>query len=192
MMGVAAALAGCGGGGGNGNPTVEIPKSVLPASPSPAPSPTVAPVTGAVSATGRYQDLVFTLTAPKQVYGRGENVPLTFTVQNGSQEAVFNYSNLAGAPYNGDILDADGNFVRGRIIYGFAGADDGGGGPKLRIAAGKTETYTMKWDQLNQSHNAQVLPGVYRIRGFIDAISSDPAVPNGDLLSTDYLEVTVK
>ena len=191
FVAVAASLAGCGGGGGSSNPTVSVPKAVLPASPTPAPN--VDPTNGPVSATGRYQDLVFNLTTPKTVYARGEAVPLVFTVQNNSSEdTTFYYSNLAGAPYNGDILGADGQYVRGRIIYSHAGADSIDDLPTITIAAGETATFSMKWDQLNQSFNAQVPPGVYRIRGFIDQVGLNPPRPNGGVLTTDYLSVEVK
>lgn len=71
-LGATLLAAGCGSGGSNAPAQTA---TVLPvASPSPSDGP--------VSATGRYQDLVFSVTAPKRVYARGETIPLTMTVQN--------------------------------------------------------------------------------------------------------------
>ena len=176
---------GCGGG-----------TSPVPGVPTPTPTPTPSPIPtdGAVSATGRYQDLVFTVTAPKGNYIQGEPVPLTFTVQNNStQEAVFQYSTLAPEPCNGTVYSSDGNIVRTHIIYGFPGASDPGNYQYLRIPAGQTSTFDMPWNQKNQSLNEQVPAGTYRIKAYIDQIGLDPAgLPHGDVLTTDYLNITVQ
>ena len=170
-------LSGCGGGGGEN--TYRSP-------------PTVAPTKGLVSATGRFQDLVFTATAPKRIYAVGENVPLTLTVEN--QGSADHYSLVS---YFNRTVDA--------IVYAENGEDlgtivfppNGAGGPvdvPLVYEAGKSRSFSLTWHQSTFLPNQrEPLPrGTYRLRLFIGVDNLDGSPTPEHALGTDDLEIIIQ
>ncbi len=134
--------AGCGGGGSS----------------SSAPS--------AVTTTGQFHALKFTLTAPKRTYKQGENVPLHFTVKNTGTE-VFNYA----TSYGSDFLVKQGSRIVFRQYSGGAG-----GVATARIAAGETQTYAIGWPLRDNGGKRDDLgtpvgAGKYSVRVFMESVS---------------------
>ncbi len=79
--------AGCGSGGGTTTVLPIVATTPTPLS-TPSPSPTPIPIDAPVSATGRYQNLVLTLSAPHSVYKAGDTAQFTLTVENTGSEDV--------------------------------------------------------------------------------------------------------
>lgn len=168
IMGVAVLFAGCGGGG---------------SSPSGSSSSS-----GPVTTTGQYQSLLFTLTAPKRVYGRSEGVALTFNVKNtGARpvEAALQQSTLLAVLQNG------------RIVWNDPGG--GGGGILTSVfAPGETKTYNVVWPGRDNGGNRESLgvpvsPGKYSIRVYLAAVGGiDGTIVDLGKLSAAPLEVEVR
>ena len=136
---VFAGLAGCGGGGSNGS-------SGLVAD---------APVT----TRSVYGPLEFTLTAPKTVYKRGEQVVMTFTVQNTNADTVvldFFDKDFDGYPIRAEVRH-DGNTTRS------SQAGVLGGFQPVEMPPGAVFTYPIAWLQ-NDDKGNQVSAGKYTVR----------------------------
>ncbi len=196
-------LSGCGSGDGTSSiaPNVTLPTptpstsaSATPtATPSPTATPTPSPTpSGPVTATGQFQDLIFTLTTPKRTYAVGEMVPLTFTVQNtGGKEVTFSST----SPYfaAAEVTDANGGYVslfdnrtesRSRLTVIHT----------LVVPAGQTQTFSMEWG--TQSNNTmpfdQTAPGNYSIRGYLFAYDANGESHNHADFETAPLTITVQ
>ena len=164
-------LSGCGGGGGNRS---------------------LAQMSGPVSATGRYADLRFAVSAPKRTYAVGETIPLTFTVQNtgAADETVLHYFTVT----DGAVSLPNGLQVarlnQGAVFPGIVLDKP----YTLRFPAGQTQSFPMQWNQQTSvgQGGTQAPPGVYRIRAYVDVDNlSGRTVPLGTL-GTDDLTVEIK
>ena len=184
-------LAGCGSGGGT-SPSMSISPPLVVTTPSPSPTPTPSPSPtpdGPVSATGRYQDLVFTVTAPKRVYAHGEVVPLTFTVQNTGTTDAFSDYVFHRYLFDGEVKTPDGQTFLSTLVNRAGGGGNLTSG-RIVYQAGQTITYQTEWYQTGTQSLA--MPGMYRVRAYmtVDNLNGNPV--SVYTLGTDFLDIVVQ
>ena len=189
---VACVVGGCGGGGGSATPgglSKGIAAGDTPLLPTPASLPSA---NESVSATGRYQDLIFTLSADKKVYTNSEFVPLTLTVQNTGTTSASSivYDN----PADGEVTTQSGENISPLVDEPFTTGQVRVPHPVV-YPAGQTVSFPLQWRQQKKVGNqadGQAAPGTYRIRAFIAVDNLDGVAVPTHALGTDYLEVEIQ
>ena len=190
---VACVVGGCGGGMGTSTSPVTSSKGISAEDTTLLPTPDSSPSANEpVSATGRYQNLIFTLSADKKVYTDGEFVPLILSVQNTGDidaSSIIYYN-----PADGEVTTQSGKMISPLIDEPFTTG-------QLRVPhpivypAGQTVSFPLLWRQqkkVGDRADGQAVPGTYRIRAFIAVDNLDGAAVPTHALGTDYLEVIVQ
>ena len=143
-------------------------------------------------ATGRYQDLVFTASAPKTVYSRGETIPFTFSIENQGSVDHQSLVSFFNRTVDAIVYGEDGENL-GTIVF----APNTAGGPvdvPLVYEAGKTRSFSVEWQQRVIVPNKAELvpPGKYKLRFFIGVDNLDGNPTPERALSAGDLEITIK
>ena len=149
-------------------------------------------------ATGRFENFLFIVTAPKRVYAVGEVVPMTFTVVNTTQQDIT--YNFFVAPPDGQVSTLREGFITA-LIERHVVSGDLSGLPPLQpffYAAGETKSFALQWDQKRFIYDhgvvrkEQVPRGVYLIDTFLTQETEERGISPARLLGADNLEIEVR
>jgi len=110
----------------------------------------------------QFGDLEFTLSAPKTMYARGENVPLTLSVKNvGTQTITAHF----GSPVAQVLQVKQGSQVIWEFPQGTAAV-----GMTLTFAPGETRTFAQDWDQRYSQGGPTAAPGPYQVEAWLNSL----------------------
>jgi hypothetical protein len=120
------------------------------------------------SLSRQFGNLEFNLSAPKTLYTRGENVPLTFTIKNISTQTV---TAGFGSPFPYDIQVTQGK----QVLWEFPPGTVPVVALRLTFAPGETKTFTQAWDQHYSLQGPDAPPGPYQVHAWLRADQIDSA-----------------
>jgi hypothetical protein len=125
------------------------------------------PANGLVRSPSRqFGNLEFSLSAPKTIYARGENVPLTFTVKNiGTQTITADF----GSPFPYTMQITQGK----QVVREYPPGTTPMVGLRLTFAPGETKTFTKAWDQHYALQSLEASPGPYQVNAWLRADQID-------------------
>ncbi len=176
----ASLLVGCGGGGGGDAGDCASPVA---------------------SAPRRNGSLQYTVSVPRGCFARGENIPISLSVQNVGSDPVVIAQRSGGLPADAEAVQG-GQQVWQYSRYTVVAQAGGALQPPLQIAAGQTQTFNITWDTRNHidlpgAPFGQAAPaGSYSVRAWLTpaAINGTPVTLQDASanLTSDPIQITIQ